>query len=368
MPRLCFKTCRMALQSRPSASNIPYGRLWKAILQHAAVLLFVGIISVSTVRPATAQSSFAAVIASVQPKIVKIYGAGGLQGLEAYQSGFLISAEGHVLTVWSYVLDTDYVTVTLDDGRKFQAELVGHDPRLEVAILKIDALDLPHFNLDEAASLEVGSRVLAFSNLYGVATGNEPASVLHGSVSTRTTLDARRGAFQTAYSGPVYVLDAMTNNPGAAGGALTDRRGQLAGILGKELRSAQANTWLNYSIPVAELITSVDDILSGKIIPRRPAEETRKPLEALSLPLLGVVLVPDVLSKTPPFVDKVRSGSPAEKAGLRVDDLVLFVNNRIVPSCKSLVEELTYFDRDDEVRLTVQRGQELIEIVISTQN
>ena len=75
--------------------------------------------------------------------------------------------------------------------------------------------------------------MLAFSNLYGVATGNEPASVLKGYVSAVTDLAARRGIFQTPYQGPVYVLDALTNNPGAAGGVLTDRRGQLAGILGK---------------------------------------------------------------------------------------------------------------------------------------
>ena len=60
------------------------------------------------------RESFAGVIAAAQPKMVKIYGAGGIRGLEAYQSGFLISAEGHVLTVWSYVLDTDYITATLE--------------------------------------------------------------------------------------------------------------------------------------------------------------------------------------------------------------------------------------------------------------
>ena len=58
--------------------------------------------------------SLATTIAQVQPKMVKIYGAGGLRGLEAYQSGFLISGEGHILTVWSYVLDSDAVGVTLD--------------------------------------------------------------------------------------------------------------------------------------------------------------------------------------------------------------------------------------------------------------
>ena len=68
-------------------------------------------------------------IDGVQSKVVKIYGAGGFRGLEAYQSGLVISAEGHVLTVWSYVLDTDFLTATLSDGRKFDARLVGADPR-----------------------------------------------------------------------------------------------------------------------------------------------------------------------------------------------------------------------------------------------
>jgi serine protease Do len=121
--------------------------------------------------------TFAATVESVQPKVVKIYGAGGLRGLEPYQSGFLISPEGHVLTVWSYVLDTDYITVTLNSGQKYQGELIGADPRYEIAILKIDADELSHFAPGDAAPLEVGDRVLAFSNLFGVATENKrPAS------------------------------------------------------------------------------------------------------------------------------------------------------------------------------------------------
>ena len=71
------------------------------------------------------KNSFSTVSIGVQSKMVKIYGAGGIKGLEAYQSGFLISDKGHILTVWSYVLDTDYITAVLNDGRKFQAKLVG---------------------------------------------------------------------------------------------------------------------------------------------------------------------------------------------------------------------------------------------------
>jgi S1-C subfamily serine protease len=336
----------------------------------ARVLLLAALVLGATNAISVAENggtvSLARTIADVQPKMVKIYGAGGLQGLEAYQSGFLTSADGHILTVWSYVLDSDVITVMLNDGRKFEAEVVGTDPRLEISVLKIDASDLPYFNLDEAAQLKPGARVLAFSNLYGVATGNEPTSVLHGSVTAKTDLAARRGAFETSYRGAVYVLDAMTNNPGAAGGAVTNRQGQLSAIIGKELRSSLSNIWINYAVPIEEVAPTVHEIQAGKFTTMPRGEDEKKPKEAHSLAMLGINLVPDFLPKTPPFVESVRDGSPAAKAKIQPDDLVLFVNGRIAPSCKTLNDELTYVDRIDEVRLTIQRGQELIEVVLTS--
>ena len=79
--------------------------------------------------------------------MVKITGAGGLRGMEGYQSGMLISPQGHILTAYTYALDTDYITVVLADGRKFDAKLLGAEPRLEVAVLKIPAQGLPCFRL-----------------------------------------------------------------------------------------------------------------------------------------------------------------------------------------------------------------------------
>jgi S1-C subfamily serine protease len=310
-----------------------------------------------------AAESLAATIDAVQAKIVKIYGAGGVRGLEAYQSGFLISESGHVLTAWSYVLDTDYITATLDDGRRFEAKLVSFDPRLEVAVLKIEATELPHFDLAAAVPGEVGTRVLAFSNLFGVATGDEAASVQHGVIAVKTRLDARRGVFETPYHGSVYVLDAMTNNPGAAGGALVNDEGELLGMLGKELRSAQNNIWLNYAMPIDELRASVEAIVAGR---DRPAEQTPqdRPDHPADLASLGLVLVPDVLERTPPYVDLVRSGSPAAVSGLKPDDLVVYLGENIVQSCKNLREELARLERDAELRVVVMRGQELVEVVI----
>lgn len=297
-------------------------------------------------------------VQKVQPMIVKIYGAGGLRGLEAYQSGMLVSEEGHILTTWSYVLDTDEITVILDDGRKFPAELLGADPGLDAAVLKIDATGLPYFDLSAAIKGEAGLRVLAFSNLYGVATGDERASVQRGVLAAVTKLSGRQGAFTTPYRGEIYVVDAMTNNPGATGGALTDQHGRLLGMLGKELRDRRSDAWLNYAMPIGKLQQAVDDIQSGKFRRRDPnsEREARNPLE---IGTFGIVLVPDVVDNTPAYVDAVRPDSAAAHAGLQPDDLILFVGGVLIRSLDDLREQSKLIESTEEITLTVRRGEKL---------
>ncbi len=306
-----------------------------------------------------------AAVERVQPRVVKIYGAGGLRGLEAYQSGVLVSAEGHILTTWSYVLDTEAVTVILDDGRKFEADLLGADPVLEIAVLKIDAEDLSFFDLAAAVEGDTGMRVLAFSNLYGVATGDERVSVQRGVVAAVTTLAGRQGAFVTPYRGRVYVVDAITNNPGATGGALTDIRGQLLGILGKELRDRRSQAWLNYAVPIAELREAVSDIRAGKFRRRDPAKErlARNPLD---LTAFGIVFVPNVVDSTPAYVDAVRPDSSAATSGLQPDDLVLFVGGVLIRSLRDLREQAKLIEQPAEISLIVRRGEELKTVMLQS--
>ncbi|MEW4451457.1 trypsin-like peptidase domain-containing protein [Bremerella sp. JC817] len=311
-----------------------------------------------------AESTLREVTQDVQRKIVKIYGAGGLRGLESYQSGSLISPEGHILTAWSYVLDSSVITIVLDDGRHFVAELSAADPRFGIALLKIDAQNLPYFNLDEGVSPQAGDRILSFSNLFGIAAGDEAASVLSGYVSAVTPLEARRSAFPSAYHGPVLIVDAIVNNPGAAGGVLTDQQGNFAGLLGKELRSSRNDIWLNYAIPIAQLREPIEDLLAGR---SRPIvdPEMEKPLTPLTLKHAGLVLVPDVLDKTPPYVERIEKGSLAESAKLQPDDLILYADGTLIPSQKALIEKLSYMDRDDIVSLTVLRDGQLVELTLN---
>lgn len=304
-------------------------------------------------------------VSDAQEKIVKIYGAGGIRGLESYQSGFLISAEGHVLTSFSYVLDTDDVIVTLDDGRDFTAKMIGIDPRLELAVLKIEATKLPHFDVTKSVQLNSGSRILAFSNLFGIASGNEPASVMHGSVMAISKLSARRGNFQIPYQGKVYIVDAITNNPGAAGGALTNLKGDLAAILGKELRSADANVWINYALPIEEIRESVQAMQAGKTLPDESEQADASLAKSpWTIGQTGILFVPDVLPKTPPFVEAVNDGSVAAGAGIQSDDLVMYIGTTLIRSFRDLAANLKKIEDQDDLQITVLRNQKLIPLTL----
>ena len=299
-------------------------------------------------------------ISQTLPKTVKIIGSGSVRGLEAYQSGFLISNEGHVLTAWSYVLDSDVVTLTMNDGLKREATLVGFDPRLDIAVLKIDVTDTPHFNLDAAATVDTGDRILAFSNLYGVATGNEPVSVQRGFVAAKVMLSARKGTYESPYRDEAYLLDAMTNNPGAAGGALTDRQGRLVAMIGKELRDSRTDAWLNFALPIEKLVDAVQRIRSGKIADAQDLDN--RPDEPITSKLLGFSLVADIVQKTPPYVDRVVVGSVAADNGLQPDDLIVEVNGQMTASIKDVQKQFLRIDRDDGVEVTIQRGSRFVDM------
>ncbi len=293
-----------------------------------------------------------------QRAAVKVYGAGG-GGLVAYQSGFLVSPAGHIATAWSHVLDVEPVVV-LDDGRRFNAKIVGFEPQLELAVLKIEADDLPYLELAND-SPELADPVLAVSNLFGIASGDEPASVMQGNVSAISRLDARRGTFKTPYTGTVLILDLVANNPGAAGGAVVGSDGRAVGMLGKELRDASAGVWLNYALPASSLREAIGNIVAGRTVVASDSATPALSREQSHHPdTLGLSLVPDVLEHTPAFVDRVATGSAAARADIHPDDLILLVGNTRIDSQRTLIETLRRIDRRDGVVMTLQRGTQIV--------
>jgi S1-C subfamily serine protease len=300
-------------------------------------------------------------IAGAARKVVKIHGAGGVRGLEAYQTGILVSPAGHIITVMSTVLDADELTCVLDDGRRYRATILGADPSRELAVLSIEAEELPAFTLAASDRAPAGTRIFALSNLFGVAVGDERVSAQHGVVSAIVPLEARRGSYEVPYRGDVYILDCTTNNPGSPGGAVVDWRGRLVGMLGKELRASGSGIWLNYAMPSESLAEGYAAITSGTAS-SAAATPAGEPMRAGFDPAtLGLVLVPDLLDRTPPFIETVTAESPAARAGLRPDDLVIAVGGRAVASRAALQQALSALAAGDVVRLSVVRSGAIVE-------
>lgn len=333
---------------------------------------------------AAAQQPFKDTAAEVNQKLVKLYGSGGYAGLPAYGTGILISPKGMILTVANHLLDTQDLRVHLYDGTRYHAKVVVIEPVLDVAIVKLDLpneelerLDLPHFDVKKALDAPLaqpGDWVLGFSNQFQIATRDEPMSVQRGTIAAYTKLHGRRGIFDATYTGDVYVVDAITNNPGAAGGALTSRTGELLGIIGKELRNTLTETWINYAVPInakvevkegdkTRVVAMRDFLEKGPLGEYKPAE-VPKTLKGIG-GYHGIVLVPDVVERTPPFVDGVRKDSPAEKAGLRPDDLIVYVDGEPVTSIQAFNEYITKTNPGNVIRLEVRRGDRLMTIELT---
>ena len=280
------------------------------------------------------------------------------------------------------MIDTSDVTVHLFNGQRMRATVVAVEPDLDVAIIKLRVdnkpideplgITLPFFDALAASKREPakpGDWVLGFSNCFEIAMRDEPLSMQRGVVAAYTKMSGRRGVFDFPYTGDVYIVDAITNNPGAAGGALTDRKGNLLGIIGREIRNTQTFTWMNYAIPM----NAKQDVRDGdKTVTismadfiERGMKGTYKPIQRAPATAAGpggyhgIVFVPNILDRTPAYVEDVQPDSPAAKAGLRADDLVSFVDGEPIISIKAFNEYMRRTRSGMTIRLEVRRGEAL---------
>jgi serine protease Do len=327
--------------------------------------------------PATAQQPLTPVANEVNKKIVKVYGAGGFKGLPSYASGILLSPKGHILTINNHIVSTQDIRVHVYDGRLYSAKVISREPELDVAMLKIEeeVNYLPHYDFAAAAATplsEPGDLMLAFTNCYKIATRDEPMTVQRGIVSAYTDLRGRIGMFDAPFGGEVYFIDTVISNPGATGGALTNRKGELRGIIGREYKNKLSDTWINYAIPIqasveiqrdekpvkVSMAEYVDLSVQGKYKQSDDRDKGKKDRGGYH----GIIFVVNAVPTTPPYVEEVMLGSPAAKANLRPDDLIVYVDGELVSSIKGFRELMRHKGPDDTVKLEVQRGNRLVGI------
>ena len=265
-------------------------------------------------------------------------------------SGFIISSDGYILTNFHVIESSNSVTVTTYDGTEYDAEIIGYDQSMDIAVLKIDAKELVPVVLGRSETLNVGDDVIAIGNPLGELT----FSLTRGVVSA---LDR-----QVTLSGNVTMELIQTDcaiNSGNSGGALFNMYGEVVGITNAKYSSSSSGASIDnigFAIPVDDIRDIVDSIITNGYIVK---------------PYIGVS-VSTVSNEATGYglpggasVQQIAEGSPAEKAGLQVNDIITAVNGTEISSSGELVEIVGNCAPGDELTLSVYRQGETLELTLT---
>ena len=254
-------------------------------------------------------------------------------------SGVVVGADGYILTNNHVVEDADQVTVAFADRRELSAEIVGTDPKIDIAVLKVEADDLPTMKLGDSSRVKVGEFVLAIGNPFGLGQ-----TVTLGIVSA-----TGRGNLGIEDYEDFIQTDAAIN-PGNSGGALIDVDGNLVGINTAILsRGTPGNVGVGFAVPINMARQAMDQILDhGRVI--------RGYLGVLIQPVTREIA--DAFGLDEPrgaLIGDVTPDSPAERAGLVEGDIVLALDGQPIVDSRDLQLEVAQTAPGTEVTLRIFR-------------
>jgi len=253
-------------------------------------------------------------------------------------SAVIVSKDGYLLTNNHVVDNADEVKVTLNDGREFSAKVIGKDPKTDIAVVKIDAKDLPAIPIADSEQIEVGDLVLAVGNPFGVGQ-----TVTMGMVSA-----VGRGNLGLDYEDFIQTDAAI--NPGNSGGALVDAEGRLIGINTAILSRSGGNQGIGFAVP-ANLARGVMDglIKDGHVV---------RGFMGVNIQNLTPVLAKEFGLKDETsgvLVSDVSAKSPAEKAGIKTGDVILEFNGKHVRNSQHLKLQVAQTAPGESVPVKVLR-------------
>jgi serine protease Do len=264
-------------------------------------------------------------------------------------SGVIISADGYIATNNHVIQGADVVTVAFDDGRELTAKVVGRDPQTDVAVIKVDAKDLPAITFADSTKIEVGDRVLAIGNPFGIGE-----TVTTGIVSAK----GRRPGLGLDYEDFIQTDAAI--NPGNSGGALVDIQGRLIGINTAILSRSGGFQGVGLAVP-ANLVGHVANSLvqHGKVVRGYLGVGAQDITPSLADHL-------GLKARAGALVSDVAPGSPAAKAGLESGDVITSVNGEKVEDANRLTFAIGAIAPGTKVDLEILRDGKAKDIEVTT--
>lgn len=265
-------------------------------------------------------------------------------------SGFVLTADGYILTNYHVIEGSNAITVSMYDGTAYDAALIGYDESNDIAVLKVEAENLVPVVLGDSKNMNVGDSVVAIGNPLGELT----FSLTTGAISAME----REVTMSNGITMNLMQTDCAINS-GNSGGALFNLYGEVIGITNAKYSSSSSGEAsidnIGFAIPMNDVRSIIDDIIEKGYI---------------SKPYIGIS-VTDVSAETQSYglpqgaaVKEVTADSPAQQAGLQVNDIITHLNGEAVTGSSDLVSKVGDAQIGDELKLTVYRQGQSIELTV----
>lgn len=271
-----------------------------------------------------------------------------------FGSGVILSSDGYIVTNNHVIEGAQKIMVVLNDNREYEARLVGADPSTDLAVLKVEADNMPYLRYGNSDNLRLGEWVLAVGNPF-----NLTSTVTAGIVSAK----ARNiGINQEEYSIESFIQTDAAVNPGNSGGALVNQRGELVGINTAIASRTGSYAGYSFAVPISIVRKVVEDL---------------KEFGSVQRALLGVVIQTvnsDVAKQynldkiEGVYVTDLSDNGAAKEAGIKPGDVILGVGNKKVNTNAELQEAVSQYRPGDDVKVTVKRNDSEKQFTVTLRN
>jgi serine protease Do len=278
---------------------------------------------------------------------------------EVSGSGVVVSADGYIVTNNHVVDEAGKIEVTMSNKKKYVAKVIGKDPETDLALLKIDATNLPFIDYGNSDDLQVGQWVLAVGNPY-----NLTSTVTAGIVSAKgrnIDLLPREVAAHRVYPIESYIQTDAAVNPGNSGGALVNTAGQLVGINSAIASTTGSYTGYSFAIPVNLVRKVVADLLQYGNVQRAFLGISISNVDEEIAKTAGLSSVNGV------YVDSVLDGA-AKISGIKQGDVILKIGDQEINDVSSLEEQVGRYSPGDKVNVNLYRDGTNMDIMVTLRN